>query len=559
MNRVSPLVFLCVAVVRLDADCQSCAKGTQCLRYSFEPIVSEGKLTLHTQLEFRGGPTGEAELVLPFAWGGNSQLAAAITNLAVQSEATSIADPADPSGKVVRFPPGALVRLSYDLIKDWSGPLREAVRHRALLEPGYFQINTNNALVHPKLAQSSAVQVEFDWQKLPTNWSLATSFGVNERCQSYRGAWYGVQNALFAGGDFRIHRVLADRRPLIFAIRGKWGFSDEHAMEKIQKLIRYERAFWRDRDFPYFLVTLAQFERDDGSTGGSAFTNAFSEYLSPHASFSYGVESHLAHEIFHTWNPYRLGRMPDATEDLYWFSEGFTTYYQDVVLLRASLLSFPDYVQKTNSKLRDYSLSPAASRGPYLRGAVIALWLNWQIRQSTRDKFSLDTLLFDLKRENSAHTRGAQNPPLTNERIFRVARKYVSSDKLTRLQEYVDGSVTVEAPPSALGPCVGLRMVDMPAFDLGFDRETLLGKHLVTGIDVQSEAYKAGLRNGDRVGGMSINWNDPSQPVKLQVADKPAIAYYPHGQSAGVVPQYYLDEKRYSEKPKECAPTLKDR
>jgi hypothetical protein len=102
-------------------------------------------------------------------------------------------------------------------------------------------------------------------------------------------------------------------------------------------------------------------------------------------------------------------------------------------------------------------------------------------------------------------------------------------------------------------------MVDMPAFDLGFDREILLEKHLVAGIDVQSEAYKAGLRNGDRVGGMSINWNDPSKPVELQVTDKTAIAYYPHRQSADVVPQYYLDEKRYSEKPKECAVTPKRR
>src|SRR5216683_6977514 len=36
------------------------------------------------------------------------------------------------------------------------------------------------------------VDVHFDWKELPSQWSLAASFGTDDRCQSFRGAWHNV-------------------------------------------------------------------------------------------------------------------------------------------------------------------------------------------------------------------------------------------------------------------------------------------------------------------------------------------------------------------------------
>ena len=51
------------------------------------------------------------------------------------------------------------------------------------------------------------------------------------------------------------------------------------------------------------------------------FTNAFALFLQRDSSFGYGVQSLLAHEIFHTWNPYRMGA-PNSSTDMSWFTEG---------------------------------------------------------------------------------------------------------------------------------------------------------------------------------------------------------------------------------------------
>ena len=124
-------------------------------------------------------------------------------------------------------------------------------------------------------SQSSIVDVHFDWQKLPSSWSLATSFGTDDRCQSFRGAWHHVQDALFAGGDFRIRRITVADKPLIAAIRGKWSFTDDEWISQLEKIIGMERTLWQDDDFPYYLVTLAPLDQERGSTGGTALTSAF--------------------------------------------------------------------------------------------------------------------------------------------------------------------------------------------------------------------------------------------------------------------------------------------
>jgi predicted metalloprotease with PDZ domain len=202
---------------------------------------------------------------------------------------------------------------------------------------------------------------------------------------------------------FRIYRRNIAGRPLVLAIRGQWLLTDEEVGDRIQKIVSLQREFWHDRNFPYYLVTLSTFGREDGGSGGGGFTDAFALFPQPRSSFGYDAQSLLAHETFHTWNPYRMGARPDSSITMSWFTEGFTTYYQDLLLMRAGLLSFPQYVERTNEKLRKYFLSPARNVSnqevidrhrtdsasdelPYPCG-VITAWLDHTIRQATHGKW----------------------------------------------------------------------------------------------------------------------------------------------------------------------------
>lgn len=135
----------------------------------------------------------------------------------------------------------------------------------------------------------------------------------------------------------------------------------------------------------------------------------------------------VAHELFHAWNGKRLRPAVlgpfDYTREAYtrelWVVEGFTTYYTDLVLRRAGLISPMRYLEKLAEQitrfaqlpgravqaLEDASFdtwikfyrpdanTPNATISYYQKGALVALLLDMEIRARTGNARSLDDVL----------------------------------------------------------------------------------------------------------------------------------------------------------------------
>jgi predicted metalloprotease with PDZ domain len=577
-------LYVIVALLLLSsASVGQCAlhnpHSSDVLRYSFEPLIAADRMRLLVTLEFQGGVSGKAKLELPSEWAGQKQVEKSITQLRVLSDGTTITDTALPFEKELRFSSGATVRVSYILEKDWHGGLDRETRFRVDLSPNYFHIIGITSLVHPKINDSCMVTVDFDWQRLPIGWSLATSFGTDDRRQSFHGPWREAVNSLFVGGDYRIYRTEISGNILDFAIRGKWNFTDEEWVSDVSKIIEFERTFWHDSGFPYFLVTLTPFDQDHGSTGGTALTNAFMMHLSRLDGLTTSILETLAHEAFHGWNPLRIGTRQGSGYEVSWFSEGFTHYFQDVILFRAGLLSFPQYVTEAGKNVGDYYVKEGAnvSLRDFVRlhsadtavldqlddrrGAVIATWLDPTIRRDSGNKESLDNLMFDLVNQNAnyQHTHNDKPMALTNKRIFRMASKYIGRDSEKQLRKYVERGGEIPMPENALGPCVHSNVEKTSKFDLGFDRRSVKSEDkIVFGVEADSEAWKAGLRDGQRLVGWSIHNGDASKEVRLtiQTADgELVLRYYPRGSDISIQ-RFTLDARDYSSHPELCTAEL---
>jgi predicted metalloprotease with PDZ domain len=270
-----------------------------------------------------------------------------------------------------------------------------------------------------------------------------------------------------------------------------------------------------------------------------------------------------------------MGRMPEPYEPVSWFSEGFTRYYEDLMLLRGGLESFSDYVQKFNVKLRNYGLDEArnVSLGTfvrrrtadksifpgleYWRGSVIAAWLDGTIRDESGGTSSLNDLMFLLVRQNADYQRKHGSPMLlSNKRIFQAAGTFINRASLRRLRQYVENGRSIEVPGGVLGPCVQSHTEAIGHFELGFDRSSVSAEpHRAVGVQPESEAYKAGLRDGQQLIGWSIYNGDPTKQVKLTIKTKTGrqvITYYPQGNKVPVQ-QFVLDASAYSAKPEACS------
>lgn len=539
-------LWLAIAAMPVMAQCVFPEERTgRTVNYIFEPAVSAAGTTLHVSLRFRAG-RGVEEVEVPTEWAGETLHG--VQNLRALSRDTVLSDTASVGRKAVQHTADQDVVLAYDLAKDWSGRFRHPAEFHGTLRPDYLELTGDNALVHPKLLDDERVTVHFDWTKLPPPWVLATSFGTashaDERCQSYSGKWSEVRHALFAAGVFRIHNFRIGTQPAVLAIRDDWTFSDEEAIANIQKAVAVVRDFWHDHNFPYFLVTLKQFDNDSGNGNGSAFTNAFWIYLSRKDSISNQIPV-LIHETFHQWNPRRMGQ-PSSPEDwnaIEWFREGSVAYYGYLLAWRAGLIQLPAYIESVNRDLRMFP----GSRSAYVRGRVIALWLDSRIRRDSGGKASLDTVMSDIVNQSAM--------PLTQGRILRTANRYLSPASQTELSRAIQPNSSITPGAYALGPCVRGSMDEVTIFDLGFDLTASMADGSITGIEPNGPAFQAGLRNGQRLSRrLSVYNNEPEKAaiVTVHTAEgQKAVEYYPRGKLVATM-QYHLDEAAYSPNPESC-------
>ncbi|MDR3751898.1 MAG: hypothetical protein P4K94_10475 [Terracidiphilus sp.] len=523
---------LATSCCSLPAQCRfsAPAPGIRQITYTFSPELTERTLTLHVALAFTEGATGTDRFQLPIQWA--DEKLSSLSNLQVTSDGAKLETGSDSGEQLIRAKPGHRVRITYDLTKDWTGAFVNPLQFHPVLFPEYLEFTGSNALVRLKLGDQDQETANFDWTSLPATWSLATSFGstsVNAgRCQTYTGPWRDVNDGLYAAGDFRIRHFQIDGQPAVLAVRGNWTFTDEEAIKKIQAVVGLVRTYWKDNRFPYFLVTLAPYDRDHGSSDGSAFTNAFWMFVSRRDSLN-GLLTQLAHESFHAWNPKHMGLIPSGYDDrnIRWFREGPTEYYAQLFTLRAGNQSAADYISSLNKDLRRFP----QSTDEYVRGRVISLWLDGTIRKESHGRYSLDDVMFDMVR--------TANRPYTLDRILATIEHYLSPGARDLLQQAINAQGDLQ-PPShipELSDCAAPSLEEVPSFDMGLDFDRSRAAMTVLGVVENGPAYIAGLRNGQVLLGYSVTKWEPdhiaSFRIQTESGDK-RLTFYPRGHMVSV-------------------------
>ena len=523
--KVAAMLIVFMATMAAAADESNSAHiQVRSIAFRFQPVMIGEKRAFHVDVRFRavGAVTG---IVVPTRWGGAPHLERQTQNLKVLTAGATL-EGTDPVEKKLHALPNEWVELAFDIVPlqtEWFGHPQE---HMAIINADYFLFNPENALVYPVLPRTDVVDATFDWRALPKGTPLFSSFGYGKTLQRVRAPWYRVQEALFAGGNFRATENHENGTTLVLASRGTWKFSDAEAFGQIRRVIDKENKFWHTQPIPFFLVTLAPFDDKSGNNDGSGFTDAFMLFLSHEDTFDSARVRLLAHEMFHHWNPMSMGPV-GADEAVQWFSEGFTVYYEATIPLRAGLISYGDYLKYLNRRLREYQTSPllkltnaewekvSHSSGPryelsYTRGAALALWADAAIRERSGGKSSLDNVMFDLVKES----HGPKPPELTDDRIFAAFAQYLSPGQVAQLRTMAIEGEAVPLP-QRLGNCAQLEQVLQAVVDPGFDEKSLDSKRGIAGVDPAGPAYRAGIRDGQEVFRVSIYHDDPSKDVLL--------------------------------------------
>jgi predicted metalloprotease with PDZ domain len=497
----------------------------------------------------------ETVLDLPDQFGASRELHANIRNLQVVESGVALLPGATPAQRKLAATRLKHITLRYEVHSRARQKLDHTTFFDPVFEPAYLHVLGHALFITPEHLDNADLRWRLIWEAVPESWSLASSHGVKQGARTEwvreRGRIGEFQHALYVGGDFRLHEVRIKGRPLRFALRGEWKFPDSLFVEETRKLITLHRRFWNDFDFPDYFISLVPNDVERGSSGGTALTQSFAMHVSRDFTVpGQAFEFLIGHEHLHTWVPHRFGAMGKDEALRYWFSEGFTNYLTHRLLVKAGLWTPERYAEALNEVIQKYLASSAkgfnnravadnfwnhrdAGKMPYQRGELLALrWNAALVRQGS----SLDALLKSLMQARGSET-------LATERLSEALAKKLDSVPQD-IARFIEAGEEAAFTPDLLGPCFDLRSVPLELYDPGFDVQASIKDRKVIGVVQESTAYRAGLRDGQKILGLNISYGNPKVDVKISVEGEDGQAkkleYRPARDSGQKVPQYFV-------------------
>ena len=303
--------------------------------------------------------------------------------------------------------------------------------------------------------------------------------------------------------------------------------------------------------------------------GGLEHLNSMAITLSPNNLSGPALKTTLpfmCHEYFHNFNvkrirPINLGPFDYDNEsftNMLWVSEGFTVYYEGMVLLRAGLMTRQEFFDLISACVNRYESVPGHlfesatessfntwleffNRNPnssnttisyYDKGAALGLLLDCKIRFETKNNKSLDDVMRTLyEKFYKEKKRG-----FTDKEFQNVCEETAGCS----LQEIFDYASTVEKVDynkylSLAGLQIDSELQETKGAYLGASVQDQQGSVIVSSIDFNSPAYNSDLSIQDEIIALDnnritarnfneiINQHKPGDKIKLTFSHRGKI------------------------------------
>ncbi|WP_299491575.1 M61 family metallopeptidase [Acaryochloris sp. IP29b_bin.137] len=333
----------------------------------------------------------------------------------------------------------------------------------------------------------------------------------------------------FEIGTHQVHEFDALGKPHQLAIWGAGNYDVDKIIADTQKIIAVEANLFGGLPYDrYFFLLHVSANGYGGLEHHNCCSLLYSRFGFRKPDAYNRFMGLVAHEFFHLWNVKRI--RPQALHpfdydqenytDALWFCEGVTSFYDLILPYRAGIYDAKFYLKLLSESItrlqaipgrhtqsltessfdtwiklyRPHANTRNCQVSYYLKGEIVALLLDLQIRQQHQNQCSLDDVMLRLWQ-----TYGQENLGYTRDQLLEVIESIAEMDLSPFWQNYLDG--TVELPYEEFLNPFGLTVVaEFGKHPLPYHGLTIhnpAGKTIIKFVDIASPAQKAGLKPGD--------------------------------------------------------------
>ncbi|MCP9493800.1 MAG: PDZ domain-containing protein [Pyrinomonadaceae bacterium MAG19_C2-C3] len=372
------------------------------------------------------------------------------------------------------------------------------------------------------------------------NWKIATGLpqatgGTTEAgSQTFAAPNYDIlYDSPFLVSDFKAIDFEVRGKPHRFVVDGEGNYDLERLRRDVPKIVEESAKMMNGLPYDNYTFLLMTHPTAGGGLEHLNSTALIARRFSFAQEESYrGFLSLVAHEFFHLWNvkrirPDALGTFDYNNENytrLLWVAEGVTSYYENVLLRRAGLMTVDDYLKLIGNEIRALQSTPGrlamsveeasfdawieyyrpdentinSAISYYDKGALVGLLLDLEILRRTDGARSLDDVMRALYTDFALKNRN-----YTPADFQATAERITGSSLNEFFNQYVRGRA--ELPFAETLQAFGLTlntMIDPKAAPKAFFGATLAqdGERLtVRNVPVGTPAYEQGITAGDQI------------------------------------------------------------
>lgn len=432
----------------------------------------------------------------------------------------------------------------------------------SFLNADHGYINGASIFMYPDGLQNEKSEIKVvpfkEWKVVST----ALPAAAGNRPFTYQAANYDeVVDSPIEIGNHEVWQFDVNGVPHQVAMFGESNVTKEKFLADLQKVTSTAAQIMGDLPLDRYLFIIHNLANGRGGLEHkNSTTLQVKQWNYGTASGYTGILDLAAHEYFHLWNVKRLrpaGLGPfnydaETYTNLLWVSEGFTSYYADLILRRSGFLTNEKYLETVADQIADLENRPGAriqsaaessfdawikyyrpnensanaEISYYSKGTIIGLLLNLEILKRTNGQKNLDDLMRQLYQQYYKKLdRG-----FTDAEFKQAAEQIAGGNLDAFFNDYIYGTKTPDY--STYFTYAGLQFVNQNASKqeagLGARVSLATGKQIVTSVIRDGSAWKGGLNVDDEIIALngyritdditkSLAGARPGQPITLLV------------------------------------------
>ncbi|MFQ5705878.1 MAG: M61 family metallopeptidase [bacterium] len=384
------------------------------------------------------------------------------------------------------------------------------------LDSTHALVQGPSSLMYLEGFESKPCLIKFE---VPDGWGIVSSLNKSDSLNYYAENYPILIDSPALLGRFKRYSFRLNNVPFYLILTGDISFQTEPFLKMVQGICEYQIAFFKEIPFEKydFFFTFSPRQFGGGlEHGNSTVIGLSSAKVSEDMT---RVAEVTAHEFFHAWNVKRIRpkvfsandyTKQARTKDL-WFSEGVTSYYATLTLLRTGIWGESRFLDEMEQEIVRLQMNPDRHHSSvelaswavwergfdpsfisyYNKGQILGLLLDLKIRAITNNRFSLDDVMRFMNWWFAKPGVGFAEGD-----IKRMVNTVSQTDLSGFFEKYVAG--TVELPYQEILAAAGLTI------DLTSDWVPDIGEFLLVGprnrvvtVEANSPAEAAGLRRRD--------------------------------------------------------------